>query len=81
MSLGSAKCISQQVPFFSGSRALFMGTASIFFNKNNYKTRSHGTIHTLKNYFITVFSIFSFQFSTINYIQTDPYTNNLLLQI
>ena len=31
-----------------------------------------GTIHTFKNYFATVFSTISFQFSTINGIQTDP---------
>ena len=36
---------------------------------------SHGTIHTFKNYFTTVLSVFSFQFSvsaTISSIQTDP---------
>ena len=37
----------------------FMGHASTFFRKNNFKTRSHGTIHTFKNYFVTVFSVFS----------------------
>ena len=41
----------------------------------NIKNESHDTIYTFKNYFITVFSVFSFQFSistTINSIQTDP---------
>ena len=31
----------------------------LFFNKNNFKTGSHGTIYTFKNYFATVFSVFS----------------------
>ena len=35
------------------------GTRKYFFQKNDFKTRSHGTIHTFKNYFVTVFSIFS----------------------
>ena len=30
---------------------------------HNHFIRSHGTIHTFKNYFAIVFSIFSFQFS------------------
>ena len=41
----------------------------------NIKNGSHGTIHVFKNYFATVLSVFSFQFSvsaTINSIQTDP---------
>ena len=29
--------------------------------QNNFKTGSHGTIHTFKNYFVIVFSIFSSQ--------------------
>ena len=37
----------------------------------NIKNGSHDTIYTFKNYFATVFSIFSFQFSaTISSIQT-----------
>ena len=39
---------------------------SNFFIKNG----SHGTIYTFKNYFVTVFSVFSF--SKISSIQTDP---------
>jgi len=32
----------------------------LFFNsKNNFKTRSHDIIHTFKNYFTAVFSIFN----------------------
>ena len=42
------------------------------FNNIFIKNRSHGTIHTFKNYFATVFSVFNFQFSTkISCIQTD----------
>ena len=41
--------------------ALFMEpTATLF--KKNIKNGSHGTIHTFKNYFATVFSVFNFQF-------------------
>ena len=44
----------------SGSRVLFTGPVSNFFNKNkNFKTGSHGTIHTFKNYFATVFLVFN----------------------
>ena len=35
--------------------------------KKNFKIGSHNTIHTFKNYFVTIFSIFS----KINSIQTD----------
>ena len=39
----------------------------------NIKNGSHDTIYTFKNYFATVFSVFSFQFSTtISLIQTHP---------
>ena len=42
---------------------------SNFFIKNGF----HDTIHTFKNYFATVFSIFNFQFSAkISSIQTEP---------
>ena len=43
---------------FSGSRALFTRPASTFFHKN-FKTGSHSTIHTFKNYFAILFSVFS----------------------
>ena len=39
--------------------ALFMGPTATLFRKN-IKNGSHGTIHTFKNYFATVFSVFSF---------------------
>ena len=41
---------------------------SLFFNKTFIKNGSHGNIHTFKNYFAIIFSVFS----KINYIQTDP---------
>ena len=51
--------LSACVWFFCGSHALFTGLASTDFNKFNFKTESHGTIHTFKNYFATVFLVFS----------------------
>ena len=39
--------------------ALFMGPTTTLFKKN-IKNGSHGTIHTFKNYFATVFSVFNF---------------------
>ena len=60
--------------FLCGSCALFMvmGPASIFLSKKNFKTEFHSTIYTFKNYFVIEFSVFNFQFSAINGIQTDP---------
>ena len=37
-----------------------------FFNNFFIKNKSHRTIHTFKNYFPTVFSIFNFQFSAVS---------------
>ena len=55
--------------------ALFMGLTNFTFQQLFFiKNRSHGTIHTFKNYFATVFSIFSF--SKISSIQTDLRTIN-----
>ena len=45
--------------FLYGFRVLFTRPASIFFRKNNFKTGSYGTIYTFKNYFVTVFLVFS----------------------
>ena len=45
--------------FFFWSRALFMGLTSTDFSKFFFKTGSHDTIHTFKNYITTVFSVFS----------------------
>jgi len=33
----------------------------LFQQKNNFKTETHDTIYTFKNYFATVFSVFNFQ--------------------
>ena len=44
---------------FYGSHALFTRTTNLFFNKTFIKNGSYGTIHTFKNYFATLFSIFS----------------------
>ena len=38
---------------------MFTGPTSTQLNKFYFKIRSHGTIHTFKNYFVTVFSVFS----------------------
>ena len=38
---------------------LFMGPTATLFRKN-IKNGSYDTIHTFKNYFVTVFSVFSF---------------------
>ena len=53
--------------FFSEFRILFMGPESTLLKKN-FKIGSYSTIHTFKNYFITVFSVFN----KISNIQTDP---------
>ena len=45
--------------FLCRSRALFMGPASKDFSKFFFKNGSHNTIHTFKDYFATVFSVFS----------------------
>ena len=55
--------------------ALFMYCTCTVYAFKNIKNGSHDTIHTVKNYFATVFLVFSFQFSvlaTISSIQTDP---------
>ena len=41
----------------SGSYVLFTRPRNFFFNKIFIKNRSHYTIHTIKNYFTTVFSL------------------------
>ena len=47
--------------FFLWVCALFTGLASTEKCKSNFKTRSHRTVHTFKNYFAIVFSVFNFQ--------------------
>ena len=46
--------------FFSEFYALFTRPANILFNKKNFKIRFYSTIHAFKNYFATIFSVFSF---------------------
>ena len=45
--------------FLCESYALFIEPISTDFSKFFFKTRSHYTIHTFKNYFITMFSVLS----------------------
>ena len=53
------KCVLLRFGLNSGSRALFTGLTNTFFSTKNFKTRLHDTIHIFKNYFATVFSVFS----------------------
>ena len=48
----------------SAHRALFMDSQISLFSNFFIKNGSHGTIHTFKNYFTTIF--FSFQFSAVS---------------
>ena len=50
--------------------ALFTDPQKLSKHKFQYKFGSHSTIHTFKIYFVTIFSIFSFQ--QISGIQTHP---------
>ena len=62
--------------FSNGSRALLTRlTNTLFQKKKNFKTKFHSTIHTFKNYFATMSSVFS----KISGIQTDPITQNFNL--
>ena len=76
------KCFQLHCAFFSESRALFTGPASTLFSKKNFKTGSHGTIHRFKNYFVTVFSVFSNKqylnkpFIFISFLQCQPNKEN-----
>ena len=45
--------------------ALFMGPTTTLFRKK-IKNGSHSTIHTFKNYFATVFSVFNFSNNKLN---------------
>ena len=62
--------------FFSGSRVLFTGPTSTLLKKN-FKIGSYSTIHIFKNYFATIFSIFS----KINGIQADLEINVFITNI
>ena len=43
-----------------------MRPTTTLFRKKKFKNESHGTIHTFKNYFATVFSVFSFSNNKLN---------------
>ena len=51
--------------YSSTVHVLFMGPTATLFRKK-IKNRSHGTIYTYKNYFTTVFSVFSFSKNKFN---------------
>ena len=53
-------------------RALFTDPQISFFIKFFIKNGSHSTIHTFKNYFATVFSVFSFQFQQNKFYPNRP---------
>ena len=57
-------CLGSAFPsgsvFSCGSHALFTGPTSTMFCNFFFKIGSHDTIHTFKNYFTTVFSVFNF---------------------
>ena len=52
--------------------ALFMDPQITLFNNFFIKNGSHGTIYTFKNYFATVFSVFSFQFQQNKFYPNRP---------
>ena len=57
-------------------RALFTDPQIPFFNYFFIKNGSHGTIHIFKNYFATVFSVFSFQFQQNKFYPNRPSQSN-----
>ena len=60
----------------SAHRALFTDPQISLFSNFLIKNGSHGTIHTFKNYFATMFFSFQFQFSTISKRTLSYYLNN-----
>ena len=52
--------------------ALFMEPQITLFNNFFIKNGSHGTIYAFKNYFVTVFSVFSFQFQQDKFYPNRP---------
>ena len=63
---------------FGTIHILFMGPTATLFRKKNIKNRSHGTIHTFKNYFAIVFSVFSFSNNKFNPNRPKCYIYNFL---
>ena len=51
---------------FQRQNLLFMNSACTVYVFKNIKNGSHGTIHTFKNYFTKVFSVFSFSKNKFN---------------
>ena len=61
VSLGSAFCaFPGGCIFLVGPVYYSRNSQVLFFNKNNFKIESHGSIYTFKNYFATKFLVFSF---------------------
>ena len=58
----------------SAHRALFTNPQISLFSNFFIKNGSHGTIHTFKNYFVTMFFSFQFQFLVFSCIQKNPNT-------
>ena len=66
---------------FSGEQCiheLFMDPQISLFSNFFIKNGSHSIIHTFKNYFVTVFTVFNF--SKINYIQTELTVKQMAVQ-
>ena len=57
-------------------KSLFMHCSSTVHVFKNIKNGSHDTIHTFKNYFAIVFSVFS----KMSGIQTDPKSSNTIFK-
>ena len=65
-------CVNSNPTWVHYSHTVYHCSCTVYVLKN-IKKESHDTIYTFKNYFTTIFSVFSFQFSaTINLIHTHP---------
>ena len=53
------KRVSVALCYTNGSRALFTGLTNLFFQQLFIENESYDTIHTFKNHFITVLSVFN----------------------
>ena len=69
--------VNSNITWVYCSRTVYHCSCTVYLLKN-IKNGSHDTIYTFKNYFVIVFSVFSFQFSAIiNSIQTHLLSDNL----
>ena len=59
-------------------RALFTDPQITLFSNFFIKNGSHGTIHTFKNYFATVFLVFNFQFQQKKFYPNRPLDSSFL---